>query len=79
MFEMPASGALVMVGPGTGIVPFIGFLETFESKPYPDTTHLYFGCRRDNSDYIFKDALTTAISSGLLSNLNVAFSRPTEG
>lgn len=76
MFVMPTQGPILMVGPGTGVVPFIGFLETFEkTAPHSSSTHLYFGCRRPDSDYIFKDFLESATKNNLLSSLNVAFSR----
>ena len=46
MFEIPKeSGPLIMIGPGTGIVPFIGFIEDFETNKPESSTHLYFGCR----------------------------------
>lgn len=46
MFEIPKEcGPLVMVGPGTGVVPFIGFIEDFETNKPEQSTHLYFGCR----------------------------------
>ena len=37
--------------------------------------HLYFGCRRREADYIYADELAAAAEAGLLSRLNVAFSR----
>lgn len=56
MFTMPAAGPILMVGPGTGVVPFIGFLETFSVKGKHDgATHLYFGCRWSESDFIYKE------------------------
>lgn len=71
-----------MVGPGTGIVPFIGFLEerrhiamTDKNDQKYGTAHLYFGCRRPESDFIFKDFLQNALKDGFLSYLNLAFSR----
>ena len=36
---------------------------------------LYFGCRRHDLDYIFKDELMKAKVSGALSDVHVAFSR----
>jgi len=51
MFYLPEAEPvppLIMVGPGTGVVPFIGFTQTFESVPYKSDTLLYFGCRKTN-------------------------------
>jgi len=67
MFEMPKEGPVVMVGPGTGVVPFIGFLESWNIKPHSDPTYLYFGCRREDSDFIFREVLEEAKEKGLLS------------
>ena len=82
MFEMPEQPLtpIVMVGPGTGIVPFIGFLEERRDKAEKSgqkygEAHLYFGCRRQESDFIFKDFLQNALKDGFLSSLNLAFSR----
>lgn len=36
---------------------------------------LYFGCRRSNQDYIYKDEVMRAKVSGVLSEVNVGFSR----
>ena len=59
MFEMPKEPEtpMIMVGPGTGVVPFIGFLEEIRQKNTNVEAHLYFGCRRPESDFIFKDFL----------------------
>jgi sulfite reductase (NADPH) flavoprotein alpha-component len=75
MFEQPKEGPVVMIGPGTGVVPFIGFLETWNLKPHSAPTYLYFGCRKNDSDFIFKDFLNSAKEKGLLTELKVAFSR----
>mgnify|MGYP002048979720 FL=1 len=51
-FVMPASHdiPMIMVGPGTGLVPFIGFMQervksSTESQAQLGAAHLYFGCR----------------------------------
>jgi len=75
MFDQPKKGPVIMVGPGTGVVPFIGFLESWELKSHIAPTHLYFGCRKEGSDYIFKEFLTSAKEKGLLTQLRTAFSR----
>jgi sulfite reductase alpha subunit-like flavoprotein len=91
MFELPnaVNIPLIMVGPGTGIVPFIGFIEQRQElfnlqqdqdeledlKSKLGESRLYFGCRRPNSDYIFKRFLEKAVSNGAISSLHVAFSK----
>jgi sulfite reductase alpha subunit-like flavoprotein len=79
MFDLPKHGPLIMIGPGTGVVPFIGFLETFQLAAHNGPTDLYFGCRRDDSDYIFKDFLDSSVTHNNLDTLRTAFSRPVDG
>ena len=66
---------MIMIGPGTGIVPYIGFMEQREQLGQNGPSYLYFGCRKPDSDYIFKDKMEGAVEKGVLSELNVAFSR----
>ena len=67
-----------MVGPGTGLAPFRGFIQERdiarkEGKEVGDTI-LYFGCRNRDEDYLYKDELEEYEKSGTL-KLHVAFSR----
>ncbi|XP_054020285.1 methionine synthase reductase [Dryobates pubescens] len=82
-FHLPAdpSVPLMMVGPGTGIAPFIGFLQHREKlrEEHPDwqfgETWLFFGCRHQDRDYLFKDELRRFLENGTLTHLKVCFSR----
>ncbi|KAF7240466.1 Methionine synthase reductase [Varanus komodoensis] len=64
IFHLPddPSVPLVMVGPGTGIAPFIGFLQHRQKlkEAHKDwlfgETWLFFGCRHKAKDYLFEDA-----------------------
>lgn len=73
-----------MVGPGTGVVPFIGFMQEREKAKAndPETAlgpaHLYFGCRQFDVDYIYRDYMTEMKDKAIISELNAAFSRPKE-
>ena len=54
---------MIMVGPGTGVVPFIGFMEDRnisikDHKKQLAPAYLFFGCRKSDSDYIYKDDIT---------------------
>ncbi|XP_057680952.1 methionine synthase reductase isoform X1 [Corythoichthys intestinalis] len=72
---------LVMVGPGTGVAPFIGFLQQREKERQqnPDAvfgeTWLFFGCRYKDRDYLFREELEGFVLSGTLDHLKVCFSR----
>ncbi|XP_069075814.1 methionine synthase reductase [Pleurodeles waltl] len=82
-FHLPADPSLpiVMVGPGTGISPFIGFLQ--ERSKLRDqhmdwnfgNTWLFFGCRHHDKDYLFKEELRSFLKNGTLTYLKVCFSR----
>lgn len=73
---------MIMVGPGTGVVPFIGFMQEREKakKSAADLelgpAHLYFGCRQFDSDFIYRDYMNEMKDSGIISEANFAFSRP---
>lgn len=70
---------IIMVGPGTGFAPFRGFLQEREwaadqGKPVGKTI-LYTGCRNRAIDYIYEEELEAWKAKGVISNLQVAFSR----
>uniref|UniRef100_A0A8C5PAB0 Methionine synthase reductase n=1 Tax=Leptobrachium leishanense TaxID=445787 RepID=A0A8C5PAB0_9ANUR len=84
-FGLPAdtSVPIIMVGPGTGIAPFIGFLqhrlklkESDQKLKFGDAW-LFFGCRHRDKDYLFRDEFSNFIENGVLTYLKVCFSRET--
>merc|ERR1719447_1830949 len=69
---------VIMVGPGTGLAPFRGFIQErawqkSQGKPVGPTV-LYFGCRNKEQDYIYREELEAWEQDGLLT-LHTAFSR----
>ncbi|XP_050173857.1 methionine synthase reductase isoform X2 [Myiozetetes cayanensis] len=82
-FHLPADPSVpfIMVGPGTGISPFIGFLQHRQKLREHHTdwefgeTWLFFGCRHQDRDYLFKDELRCFLENGTLTHLKVCFSR----
>lgn len=79
-FRMPEDPAtpLIMVGPGTGIAPFRGFLaERARLKSEgaePGPAMLFFGCRHPDQDFIYREELEGHDADGIV-DLHVAFSR----
>merc|ERR1711884_577010 len=69
---------IIMVGPGTGLAPLRGFiqeraLQKEQGKPVGQT-HLYFGCRNKDKDFIYREELEKYVEDGVLT-LHTAFSR----
>lgn len=88
MFGMPPADLspappMLMVGPGTGIVPFIGFLQELAVSQSKDgkgpETHMYFGCRDKDTDFIYRDFMADMEDKKVLTKLNTAFSRAADG
>ncbi|MGL1922651.1 MAG: flavodoxin domain-containing protein [Hyphomicrobiales bacterium] len=76
-FRVPENGDLpiIMVGPGTGIAPFRAFLEEREATNAQGDNWLFFGDRKAEDDYIYQDELEAWQKSGVLTKLDLAFSR----
>ncbi|MUG65821.1 cytochrome P450 [Paenibacillus campinasensis] len=78
-FDLPdqADVPIVMVGPGTGVAPFRGFLQARrvlkEQGQQVGEAHLYFGCRNPEHDFLYKNELEAAQQEGLV-QLHTAFS-----
>jgi cytochrome P450/NADPH-cytochrome P450 reductase len=79
-FGLPADTAtpLIMIGPGTGIAPFRGFLAERAAMKAAGTdlgpAMLFFGCRHADQDFIYRDELEGYAKDGI-TDLHVAFSR----
>ncbi|GKY98423.1 hypothetical protein MPSEU_000799800 [Mayamaea pseudoterrestris] len=81
-FRLPPDPALpiIMIGPGTGVAPMRALLQerSYQRKILKQTVGsnvLYFGCRTNKEDYIYKDELLAYQKAGDLDKLVVAFSR----
>ena len=77
VFRVPDNNDLpmIMVGPGTGIAPFRAFLQERQWRGAKGKNWLFFGDRNAATDFIYRDELEAMQQSGLLTRLDVAFSR----
>jgi sulfite reductase (NADPH) flavoprotein alpha-component len=66
---------MIMVGPGTGIAPFRAFLEERHCIGAEGKNWLFFGDQTRSSDYIYEEELSTLKDLGVLSRIDLAFSR----
>jgi cytochrome P450/NADPH-cytochrome P450 reductase len=79
-FRMPDEPAkpIIMVGPGTGIAPFRGFLQERAALVQQDVSLgpalLFFGCRHPDHDDLYRRELNRFASSGI-ADVITAYSR----
>lgn len=80
-FRLPAKPQtpIIMIGPGTGLAPFRGFLQERhlmlqQNKPLGETI-LYFGCRKKSEDFLYEDELNQYLENKTITKLYLAFSR----
>ncbi|MGS2586665.1 molybdopterin-dependent oxidoreductase [Streptomyces hebeiensis] len=76
-FRPPADPAtpMVMVGPGTGVAPFLGFLDERRARGDRAPNWLFFGEQRRATDFYYADELAALHREGTLTRLDTAFSR----
>lgn len=80
-FRLPfkVSHPVLLIGPGTGIAPFMGFIQDRayhkrNGKEVGDTI-LYTGFRKKSEDYMYEEELEMWKKEVVLTELHVAFSR----
>jgi len=76
---------LIMIGPGTGVAPFIGFLRERARQIRDEDISvdniaewsLYYGCRDPNKDFLFKEELLDNFTrdKNVLAHFSISFSR----
>ncbi|MEV6341892.1 bifunctional nitrate reductase/sulfite reductase flavoprotein subunit alpha [Actinoplanes sp. NPDC051851] len=76
-FRPPADPAtpMIMIGPGTGVAPFLGFLQERQATGASGANWLFFGEQRRATDFYYAQELASLSASGTLTRLDLAFSR----
>src|SRR5829696_8231485 len=66
---------MIMVGPGTGIAPFRGFLQERRALGHTGRNWLFFGDRHRSENFYYRDDFEDMARDGFLNRLDLAFSR----
>ncbi|TWU17915.1 sulfite reductase subunit alpha [Allorhodopirellula heiligendammensis] len=79
-FTVPSAAdtPMIMVGPGTGIAPFLSFLQERAESNAPGSNWLFFGDQHEAFDFLYREELEEYVGNGLLTRLDTAFSRDDE-
>lgn len=79
-FRLPQdfSTPIIMVGPGTGIAPFRGFLHERRATGATGRNWLFFGERSAATDFLYREELEEMRQNSHLARLDTAFSRDQE-
>lgn len=87
---LTAPAGPVMIGPGTGVAPFRGFMQHLQAQarsagqrleeiwPQEAAPALFFGCRRPQQDFLYHELWQNWQAAGCL-QLHTAFSRQQAG
>ncbi len=79
-FRLPEDDApIIMVGAGTGVAPYRAFLQEREVSGGGGKSWLFFGERNFRSDFLYQAEWQDYLKDGVLSRLEVAFSRDSSG
>jgi sulfite reductase (NADPH) flavoprotein alpha-component len=76
-FRLPKDNTapVIMIGPGTGVAPFRAFLQERRMLGATGRNWLFFGDQHRASDFLYENELTGFQRDGLLTALDLAFSR----
>jgi sulfite reductase (NADPH) flavoprotein alpha-component len=75
-FRLPENDTpIIMIGAGTGVAPYRAFLQEREARGAQGRSWLVFGERNFRSDFLYQIEWQSYLKDGVLSRMDVAFSR----
>lgn len=74
-FHLVPNAPLIMIGAGTGLAPYIGFLKQRQKNQDKAPCWLLFGEQYEQHDFYFSEELKALQRSGVLTRLDCAWSR----
>lgn len=79
-FKLPENPntPIIMVGPGTGVAPFRAFMQEREETGAQGKSWMFFGDQHFVTDFLYQTEWQKWIKEGVLTKMDVAFSRDTE-
>ncbi|WP_072690481.1 bifunctional nitrate reductase/sulfite reductase flavoprotein subunit alpha [Rhodococcus marinonascens] len=70
-----ADAPMIMVGPGTGVAPFRGFLHERRELGHTGKNWMFFGEQHEATDFYYREEMEAMKRDGFLTHLDAAFSR----
>ncbi len=76
-FRLPEDGntPVIMIGPGTGVAPFRAFMQERDATEAEGKNWMFFGDQTFTQDFLYQVEWQGYLKSGLLTKMDVAFSR----
>ncbi|TAE33824.1 MAG: hypothetical protein EAY65_03890 [Alphaproteobacteria bacterium] len=79
LFKLPAMDVdIIMIGPGTGIAPFRGFVYERAERGDTGRNWLFFGDQHAHCDFLYQAEWQEHLATGALTHIDLAFSRDQE-
>ena len=77
LFKLPDDHKkpIIMIGPGTGVAPFLSFIQERKHLKSDGKNWLFFGAQTKKNDFIYEDQILNFYKNKILNNLDTAFSR----
>ncbi len=77
LFRLPENQnkPIIMIGPGTGVAPFLSFIQERKYLNSNGKNWLFFGAQTKKNDFIYGDQILNFVEEKILHNLDTAFSR----